>query len=161
MRDELIDDMKFVFGDDQKRIAHALAVLGYAEQIFQAQGGQQEIVTAAAILHDIGIHQAELKYGSAAGRYQEIEGPPIAKKILEKYQIDQKAIEHVCKIIANHHSAKDIDTPEFMIIWDADWLVNLNEEFPYVTKTELQAIIDRLFKTRKGRQLAEELFLNS
>jgi hypothetical protein len=92
--------------------------------------------------------------------YQEIEGPPIAKKILAKYQMDEQTIEHVCKIIANHHSAKDIDTPEFRIIWDADWLVNINEEFPYATKTELQAIIDKLFKTQKGHQLAEELFLS-
>ena len=82
MKDKLIQKMKDVFGDDQKRINHALAVLKYAEQIHSAEGGDLIVITAAAILHDIGIHQAEQKYGSPAGKYQEIEGPPIAEKIL-------------------------------------------------------------------------------
>ena len=33
IRDKLIGEMKKVFGDDQKRIKHALSVLDYAEQI--------------------------------------------------------------------------------------------------------------------------------
>jgi hypothetical protein len=159
MRENIINDMKVVFGKDLKRINHALSVLKYAEKILAAQGGNQTVVTAAAILHDIGIHQAEQKYSSSAGIYQEIEGPPIAKAILEKYQLDEKTIEHICKIIANHHSAKDIDTPEFRIIWDADWLVNLAEEFPDATKPQLQAIIEKIFKTEKGHRLAIKLFL--
>ncbi len=64
MKYKLIQKMKDVFGDDQKRINHALAVLKYAEQIHAVEGGDETVVTAAAILHDIGIHQAELKYGS-------------------------------------------------------------------------------------------------
>ena len=84
MKDKLIQKMKDVFGDDQKRINHALAVLKYAEQIHAVEGGDAAVVTAAAILHDIGIHQAEQKYGSTAGKYQEIEGPPIAEANSER-----------------------------------------------------------------------------
>ena len=130
LRTQLITEMKKVFKEDSKRIEHALAVLDYAEQIRLAQGGDLLIVQAAAILHDIGILEAEEKYSSAAGKYQEIEGPPIARKILAKYGLGTAAIQHICEIIANHHSAKDIDTIEFRIIWDADWLVNIPVEFP-------------------------------
>ena len=151
--------MKDVFGDDRKRISHALAVLRYAERIHAVEGGDEAVVTAAAILHDIGIHQAELKYGSPAGKYQEIEGPPIAEKILNDNGFDSEKIEHVCKIIANHHSAKNIDTPEFRIIWDADWLVNIPDECGEMSMDKLKGFIGRIFKTQTGRQIAKELYL--
>ena len=158
MRDKLIEEMKNIFGSDQKRIDHALAVLNYAEQILSTEGGDPLVVKAAAILHDIGIHEAERKYSSSAGKYQEIEGPPIAREILGKYDLDETLIEHICKIIANHHSTKDIDTLEFRIIWDADWLVNIPEDFPDKGKDVLQKLIDKVFKTHRGHQIAVEFF---
>ena len=160
MEDKLIQKMKDVFGDDQKRINHAMAVLKYAEQIHSVEGGDATVVTAAAILHDIGIHQAEQKYGSSAGKYQEIEGPPIAKKILNDDGFDSEKIEHICKIIANHHSAKNIDTLEFRIIWDADWLVNIPDECSEMNGNKLKGFINRIFKTQTGRQIAKKLYLS-
>jgi putative nucleotidyltransferase with HDIG domain len=159
MKDTLIKKMKDVFGEDQKRINHALAVLKYAEQIYSVEGGDVTVVTAAAILHDIGIHQAEQKYGSPAGKYQEIEGPPIAKKILNDEGFDSERIEHICTIIANHHSAKNIDTLEFRIIWDADWLVNIPDECGAMSTDKLKGFVGRIFKTNTGRQIAKELYL--
>jgi hypothetical protein len=161
IRDKLTGEMKKGFGDDQKRIAHALAVLDYAEQIQAVEGGDPLIVKAAAILHDIGIHEAERKYGSSAGKYQEIEGPPIAEEILKRYDIDAEAIEHICKIIANHHRAKDIDTIEFRIILDADRLVNISEEYPDASQDKLQKLINNKFKTQEGGKIAEKLFLKA
>ena len=161
MKEKLIQKMKEVFGDDHKRINHALAVLKYAEQIQSAEGGDETVVTAAAILHDIGIQQAERKYNSSAWKYQEIEGPPIAEKILSGERYDSDRIEHICKIIANHHSAKDIDTLEFRIIWDADWLVNIPDEYGEMSSDKLKEFIGRIFKTNTGRQIAEEIYLKT
>jgi len=161
MRDKLIDRMKNVFGDDQKRIEHALAVLDYAERIQNVEGGDPLIVRAAAILHDIGIQEAERKYGSSAGKYQEIEGPPIAEEILKRCDILAGAIEHICRIIANHHSAKDIDTIDFRIVWDADLLVNLLTDSSQASNEKLQEIIDKTFKTDEGRRIAIELFVKN
>jgi len=161
MREKLIEEMKNVFGDDQKRIEHALAVLDYAEQIQNVEGGDPLIVRAAAILHDIGIHEAERKHGSSTGKYQEIEGHPIAREILSKHELDEAIIEHICKIIANHHSGKEIDTLEFKILWDADWLVNIPEEFPEAGEEKLRKLIDKIFKTNQGRQIAIESFLQN
>jgi hypothetical protein len=157
--DKLINQMKNVFGDDTKRINHALAVLEFAKQILAAEGGDALVVKASAILHDIGIHESERKYGSAAGKYQEIEGPPIAAEILNKFDIPSVAVEHICKIIANHHRAKDIDTLEFRIIWDADNLVNLSEELKDTNSERIQKIIDKTFRTNTGRSMAVERLL--
>jgi len=161
MREKLISRMKNVFGDDRKRIEHALTVLDYAEQIQNVEGGDPLIVRAAAILHDIGIQEAERKYGSSTGKYQEIEGPPIAEEILKRYDISAEAIEHICRIIANHHSAKDIDTIEFRIVWDADQLVNLLTDSSWASNEKLQEIIDKKFKTDEGRRMAAELFVKN
>jgi len=161
IREKLTDEMKKVFGEDQKRIEHTLAVLNYAEQIQAAEGGDPLVVKAAAILHDIGIIQAERKHGSAAAKYQEIEGPIIAREILAKFNLDKADVEHICRIIANHHSAKNIDTIEFRIVWDADWLVNLPMDFTDTSKEKLKEIIDKTFKTCKGRQIAVESFVKN
>jgi hypothetical protein len=158
LQDKLVTRMKEIFGSDVKRIDHALRVLDYAEQIGAAEGGDPLVIKAAAILHDIGIREAERRYGSAVGKYQEIEGPPIAAPILKENDLDPARVEHICAIIANHHSARDIDTPEFRVLWDADWLVNLQDEFAGVDEPQRRAMIEKVFRTDKGRQLARELF---
>ncbi len=151
--------MKDVFAGDEKRIEHALAVLNYAEQIQAVEGGDALVATAAAILHDIGIHEAERKYGSSAGKYQEIEGPGIAEEILKRHNVADEATRHICRIVGSHHSARDIDTIEFRIVWDADWLVNIPTDFANAGKEKLRKIIDKVFKTCKGRQIAVESFI--
>jgi hypothetical protein len=161
LADMLIRDMQEIFGADRRRIEHALAVLAYAEQIRSAEGGDPLVVQAAAILHDIGIPEAERKYHSAAGRYQEVEGPPLAEQVLRRRAVDEDRLAHVCRIIANHHSARDIDTLEFRVLWDADWLVNLPEMYPDVADADLAARMDRIFKTNTGRETAARLFLGS
>ena len=159
VRQKLIDEMKKIFGSDQKRIEHALAVLEFAEQIQAVEGGDPLVIKAAAILHDIGIREAERKHGSPAGKYQEIEGPPIAEDILKRHDIPDETIEHISKIIANHHSARDIDTIEFRIVWDADWLVNIPADLPGTGKEKLQGIVDTTFKTHEGYKMAAEILL--
>ncbi len=161
--EQIINSMKAVFGDDQRRIDHALAVLGYAETILESEQSEQKelsglVVRAAAILHDIGIVEAERKHGSAAAKHQETEGPPIGRKILQDLAVPQEEIDHVCSIIANHHSAKDIDTPEFRIVWDADRLVNIPDECDVSDKACMSELIEKVFKTAGGEKIARELF---
>ena len=74
--DALIKEMRKVFGDDERRVRHAYRVLDFAEQILKGEQADPLVVRAAAVLHDIGIHEAERKHGSAAGKYQEMEGVP-------------------------------------------------------------------------------------
>jgi HD superfamily phosphodiesterase len=157
--DILIERMKAYFGGDERRIEHALSVLAAARAVNAVEKADPVVVEAAAVLHDIGIHEAERKYGSSAGNYQEIEGPPIAKEILAEFDLDEDVVEHVLAIIAEHHSAKTIDTREFRVLWDADWLVNIPDEFDLEEKTSLGALVVKVFKTAAGREMAEKKFL--
>lgn len=159
--DDIIAAMKAVFGDDRRRIDHAMAVLEYAELIAPTIDADAVVVSAAAILHDIGIKKSEKLYGSSSAKYQQIEGPPLAREILEGLEIEPEKIDLVCGIIANHHTATDVEiaeTDEFKAIWDADWLVNLGDVFPDTGKNELERIVGEKFRTEKGRQLAKKIY---
>ena len=156
LRDQLVAGMEAVFGGDRKRIAHAREVLAVAEEIAATEGGDPLVVRAAAVLHDIGIHEAERRHGSAAGKYQEIEGPPIARGILEKLGLAEAVIDHVCRIVGSHHSARDIDTPEFRAVWDADRLVNFREECVATDAAGRRRHVEKVFRTGAGKALARE-----
>jgi hypothetical protein len=159
---KLIAAMKQEFGTDIKRINHALKVLQTAEDILEKEKADPIVVVAAALLHDIGIQEAERKHGSSAGKYQELEGPPIARRILEaldvKPALGPERIDHVCRIVGAHHSASNIDTPEFRIIWDADWFVNIPDEKSGKSTDELRVFINKVFRTEPGKALALDTY---
>jgi len=158
LADQLIAAMKAEFGSDQRRITHALRVLEAAQEIVRHEEGNPRIVVAAALLHDIGIQEAERQHGSAAPEFQEREGPPIARRILEELDLDEKDIQHICGIVGSHHSARDTEGPEFDVVWDADWLVNLRDEAGGKSGDELRALIGEVFRTPTGRAMAIERY---
>lgn len=157
--ERLTEAMEAYFGDDRRRVAHASEVAKHAERIMESEGGDPDIIIAAALLHDIGIHEAERKYGSTSGKYQEVEGPSIARPILEEHGFPPDQIEEVCEIIAHHHSPGRINTTNFRVLYDADWLVNLRDEYNVNDRNKLSAIIDRVFLTEGGKRLAREMYL--
>jgi putative nucleotidyltransferase with HDIG domain len=131
LEDSLIHRMKEYFGQDQGRIRHALRVTQYAGSILQYEGSaDRDVAIAAAILHDIGIPEAERKHGSAAGTYQEIEGPPIAKELMCQEGLSEGMIEEVSQIIAHHHTPGVVHTINFSVLYDADVIVNSEDGEP-------------------------------
>ena len=67
---------------DIRRIEHSLKVHAYARLLGLGETLDHqtfEILELTALLHDIGIHIAEKKYGKCSGSDQEAEGPPVAR----------------------------------------------------------------------------------
>ncbi|MGA9175728.1 MAG: HD domain-containing protein, partial [Desulfobacterales bacterium] len=102
LKDRIAIEMKRYFKSDFKRIGHATRVARYAERIGKNERGNLAVILAAAYLHDIGIHEAEKKYNSTAAKYQEQEGPPIARSIMIKLGAKEELIEEVCDIVGHH-----------------------------------------------------------
>jgi len=148
------------FGEDSRRIAHALQVTAYAEELLTFIDADPSVTLAAAYLHDIGIPAAERKFGSCAGPYQEQEGPPVARALLAGLGAPAPLIETVCAMVGKHHTPGGIDSPEFRILWDADALVNLSEVVPGKTPEQVRAILDRSLVTEPGYRRALSLFLS-
>jgi HD superfamily phosphodiesterase len=158
-KDLLLHEMQTYFGNDRRRIEHAHRVTAFAEQLFQSEGGNYGVIIAAAVFHDIGIHEAERKHGSTAAHYQELEGPPIARSILKKVGVAEAVIDEACHIIAHHHHPGVVNTLNFRVLYDADMLVNLADGLNLANKEKLARVIERVFLTPGGKELAKRLYL--
>ena len=159
MVERLTQQMIAYFGSDVKRINHALKVYSFAKTIAELEKlspDKKLIVEATAILHDIGIKEAEKKYNSSAGNYQEIEGPAIAQLFLEKAQFSQQQIERICFIIGHHHTLSKIDDSDFQILVEADFLVNFYED--ELSPKAIQFAVTTYFKTLSGKQIANQMY---
>lgn len=148
------------FGKDVRRINHALKVLSFATLIAKNENLSaeiQEITEVAAILHDIGIPVSEQKYGSCIGKYQELEGPPIAHELLQQLGTSPELIERVCFLVGNHHTYTKIDGIDFQILVEADFLVNIFED--EMSASAIESARDKYFKTKTGRKILEQVYL--
>ncbi|HBV97493.1 MAG: hypothetical protein JL50_08030 [Peptococcaceae bacterium BICA1-7] len=161
MLEKTIKGMYSIFGDDHKRINHALEVLKHSLAIYNGEfpgNKARVIVELAAVLHDIGIKQALVRYKSAAPVFQHREGPPLAKKVLEEAGADPETTARVLYIVGNHHHRSKIDGPDFQALWEADLIANL-PEFPVFSGNyaRFEKMVNYNFKTRTGRAIALSL----
>jgi heterodisulfide reductase subunit B len=159
--EDYVQELKEHFGADKRRINHALKVFAVAVMIMngeQVEDRIRDVVTVTALLHDVGIKVAEQKYNSSAGPYQELEGPPIVREIMKRLGAEEEIIDRAAYIVGGHHTASKNDGLDFQIIWEADLMVNIEEDGLYKHPENLPNIISRNFKTSTGRQLAIERY---
>ncbi len=148
----IMNKMIIYFAGDVRRINHALKVYGLAKSIGECEGvpaATQTVIEAAAILHDIGIKLSEQKYNSSAGRYQEIEGPPVAAELLREMALPAEMLARIGYLIGHHHTYSQIAGDDFQILVEADFLVNFFEDD--LNPEQIQAIGDKYFKTATGK----------
>ena len=163
LKDRIAIEMKRYFKTDFKRIGHATRVARYAEQIGKAEKGNLAVILAAAYLHDIGIPEAERKYGSAAYKYQEQEGPAVARSIMIKLGAREDLIAAVVDIVGHHHHPRAEESLDFKVVYDADRIANLEEKHKDqpMDAAALQDRIANSFMTDSGRRAAREIFLKT
>jgi len=146
---------------DPVRIQHLTKVWAYATLIGREEGLKEEtqfILESAALLHDIGIHIAEQKYGHQNGKLQEQEGPDGVRQILGElggYTAEQ--IERICWLVAHHHTYHVCEDSDYQILIEADFLANLLEDNE--TREVAETVRKNIFKTQSGIRLLDEMFL--
>lgn len=145
-----------------RRIHHFLKVYTFAKMIGEQESldiHTQSVLEVAAVLHDIGIRPSLEKYQSSAGNYQELEGPPIAEKMLKQMQVQPKDMERICYLIGHHHTYKDIQGLDYQILVEADFLVNIYED--ELSAQSAETICKKYFRTKAGMNLLHTLYLQS
>jgi HD superfamily phosphohydrolase YqeK len=154
-------EVKRYFRRDFKRIGHAGRVAIYAEEIGQEEGGDMSIILTAGYLHDIGIKDAQEKHGSSDARYQEKEGPRVAREILNGIGARDELIDEVCDIIGHHHHPGPDETMNFKVVYDADLIANMEEKQKegHSDAVKTAEIIRDGFLTKAGRRLAKEVLM--
>lgn len=159
MIDIIAREMANYYHGQTKRINHFMKVYAYSQMIGKLEKldeKAQYILEIAALMHDIGIKISEEKYGSSSGRYQEIEGPDIARKMLKDLNIGENIIERVCFIIGHHHTYHDIQGLDYQILVESDFLVNLDEN--HSDQKAILHVKEQIFKTKAGLMFLENLF---
>lgn len=155
---QLATAMITLYRGDAKRIQHFMKVYAYARMIALEEQVNRKLlqtIEAAALVHDIGIHAAEKKYGSSVGKFQEQEGPPIARAMLLAVGYAPNVTDRICYLVGHHHTYTDIDGIDYQILVEADFLVNVEEE--HMDQKKIRSVYEKIFQTETGKQYLTEL----
>ena len=149
-------------GNDMMRIGHALKVHSFAKFIAECEGVEpklQQTIEIASLLHDIGIHNAEEKYGSADANYQEIEGPSVAHELMKSLEISDAEKARVEYLISKHHTYEEIENEamDYLILIEADFIVKIYDK--KIEKDEVKGILERIIRTETATNLVKQLYL--
>lgn len=157
--EKLFMQMFAFYAGEPKRIQHFIKVHSFARRIGLAEGLDEhtlEILEAAAVVHDIGIKPALIKHGSSNGKYQELEGPPVAEQMLRELGYEAEVVERVCYLVAHHHSYDHIDGLDYQILVEADFLVNIYEGG--MSSESVLAVLKKIFRTETGTRICSLMF---
>lgn len=146
-------------GSDRRRINHLIKVTGFAQDLaYDEKIGEDDRFTllAAAMLHDIGAHEAERQYGSADAEKQEELGPDIIRELLEPSDLGIFEIEAICILVRTHHHYGMLENIMHQLLVEADFLVNLDET--NASAEEIRRVYDTIFKSESGRKRLKTLY---
>ena len=147
------------YAGDSRRVHHFLKVHSFAKLIAEMEGmepDEMQVLEIAALAHDIGIKNAELKYGYNNGKLQEQEGPPEARRLLREAGAEDAAVERACYLVAHHHTYRNIDGLDYQILVEADFLVNLYESG--AGREQAASACEKIFRTSSGKRLCRTMF---
>ena len=155
----IMEKMIELYAGDVKRIQHFTKVYTYASYIGECEGLDENtlgILKIAALMHDIGIHECEKKYGNCQGKLQEKEGPAIAETLLSSIKVSKAIIDRVMYLIAHHHTYTDVNGIDWQILLEADFLVNGYED--ELSTEAIRTGYNNIFKTETGKKICREMY---
>lgn len=144
---------------DPMRIQHLMKVHRFAQMIGHLEGldeHTQFVTECAALVHDIGIRPAEEKYGACTGPLQEQEGPAYARPMLEELGLSPADVDRICFLVGHHHTYTAIDGPDYQILVEADFLVNLYED--HLGPEAVGHALEHIFRTPSGKALCRTIY---
>jgi HD superfamily phosphodiesterase len=134
---EHIWQLAMPFLDTRKNDIHAEVSVAFAERLLSLEGGDEDIVMPAIILHDVGWKKVpedvQLKaFGPNASmpewnRVHEVEGARIAGEILRKVRYPEEKILEIQDIVQGHDSRTEAVSLNDSIVKDADKLWRYSE----------------------------------
>ena len=131
-----------------------------AYQLLNREGGDEDIVIPAIILHDVGWKMVPVElhltaFGPGAtnpelNRLHEKEGVKLAKNILKKVDFKNDKINQILEIIDGHDSRKKAISLNDMIVKDADKLWRYSKSGFYIDVERFGESIDQGLDRLRG-----------
>lgn len=155
---QITEKMIAFSGGDKHDIDHFLRVWGLARTIGQLEGLDEEkqfLLEAAALTHDIACPLCRIKYGHAAGKYQEKEGGGLVGSFFIGSGLSYPQVERIAWLVSHHHTYTHIDGMDHQILLEADYLVNAMEQG--FSKEAVGNFLRLVMRTDSGRRMAAAL----
>jgi HD superfamily phosphodiesterase len=161
----------------RKNHIHTEISIRFAEMLLEKEGGDEDVVMPAIILHDVGwIRISEDEQHKGFGpeiqsprvvKKHELEGVKIAKEILDALDYDKEKMAQILEIIEGHDSRKVTDSINESIVKDADKLWRFSREGfridcdrfnlkPVERAQKNDLNIDKIFFTESAKQIARK-----
>ena len=140
-------------------IDHLIRVWTYAKTIGELEMVDQEtqfILEVAAITHDIACPLCREKYGNTNGKHQEREGIILVKKFLSDTGMTEEQIGRVAFLVGHHHTFAGIDSMDWQILVEADYIANASEN--NYSQQKVDNFIRKCMRTRSGIQILKDVF---
>ena len=80
----------------------------------------------------------------------------MAAAFLEPFGLPRKDLERVCFLVGHHHTFAGVDGPDWLILLEADYLVNAGESG--YTDDAIRNFANSLCKTPSGRALFTSIY---
>lgn len=140
-------------------IDHLIRVWTYAKTIGELEMIDQEtqfILEVAAITHDIACPLCREKYGNTNGKHQEREGIILVKEFLSDTGMTEEQIGRVAFLVGHHHTFSGIDSMDWQILFEADYIANASEN--NYSQKKVDNSIRKCMRTRSGIQILKDVF---
>ena len=157
---ELIEKLTARSEGNLHDVSHFMKVYAYARTIGIREGldpETQETLETAAVVHDIACPLCREKYGNTDRKFQEQEGPALARDLLADSGLPQAAVDRIAWLVGHHHTLSPIGGVDHQILLEADYLVNA-DELRY-SRENVENTLERVFRTDTGRRLLREMYL--
>lgn len=156
---EIMDKMIAFSNGNIHDIDHFIRVWTYSKTIGELEhldADSQFVLEVAAITHDIACPLCRQKYDNTNGKYQEIEGGPLVRSFLNDSDLTAAQIDRVAYLVSHHHTLTDIDSMDYQILIEADFIANASEND--YSKESIQNFIYKVMQTNSGSMLARQIF---
>ena len=141
-------------------IDHFLKVWTFAKTIGEQEkldAHTLEILELAAVIHDIACPLCREKYGNTNGKSQEFESPALVEAFFKDLAIDHADVERISWLAAHHHTYTNVDSLDYQILLEADFLVNAGES--QYSKSTIENFRCNVFRTVTGTRLLDSMYL--
>ena len=141
-------------------INHFLKVWAFAKTIGEQEGlddQTQLTLELAAVVHDIACPLCRQKYGNTNGKYQELESPPLVEDFFAGMPVEGDMAERISWLVAHHHTYTHVDSLDYQILLEADFLVHADEGG--LVCAAIENMRQSVFRTGAGVRLLDSIYL--
>lgn len=139
-------------------IDHLIRVWTYSKMIGELEGLDEQtqfVLEIAAITHDIACPLCREKYKSTNGKYQEREGEAMVRNFLVGIEIPEEQIERIAFLVGHHHTFNEIDSIDYQILVEADYIANATENG--YGKQKIENFVQKIMKTESGKRIIKSM----